>query len=215
MISKLFITTIILYLLPAVTAFGQVLKKETDLKGSGTSGTTGTYAVFYASGLAESAIWPLGMNLMANKATIRHTHSKGNGNNIPVNDKVPFRFIIAPADGPSGEVSWAVAMGLNTSANSNLGTDGAGANTGCAAYSTSEFLSGWRLPTQREVMLMWLFREGIDAIYPGGQLSTSPYWSATENTGSEAWYLNFSAIAPQSNTGSKSVSNKYRCVRDY
>ena len=213
MISKSFITIIILCLLPAATAFGQVLRRE-NLKGTGGTGGN-NYAVFYASGLAESAIWPLGMNLMANGATIRHTHSKGNGDNIPVNDKVPFRFIIAPADGTGGTVGWATAMGLNTSANNNLGTDGAGANTGCAAYSTSEFPTGWRLPTQREMMLMWLFREGINAVYPGGQLSTSPYWSATENTANEAWFLDFSTAAPQSNFGSKGVTYKYRCVRDY
>lgn len=215
MISKTFITTIILCLLPAFAAFGQQLKKE-SLKGTNASNPGNDYAVFYSAGMPESAIWPLGMDLSINGVTIRHTHSKGNGDNIPVNDKVPFRFIIAPADGPSGAVNWATAMGLAVSANNNLAADGTGASTGCAAYSTTEFLSGWRLPTQREIMLMWLFREGINTIYSGAQLSTSGYWTATESTTVQAWFLDFSATTPQSNVATKgSSSYKYRCVRDY
>lgn len=150
-----------------------------------------------------------------NGSTIRHTHDKGNGENIPVNDKVPFRFIIAPVDGPDGEVSWAAAMGINASANSNLGQDGTAITSGCASYKTDEFPSGWRLPTQREMMLMWLFKAGIDVIYSSGQLSASPYWTATENTAVEAWYLDFTTAAPQSDSAAKTFSYKYRCVRDY
>ncbi|WP_304249360.1 DUF1566 domain-containing protein [Parabacteroides gordonii] len=212
MISKSFITAIILCLLPAATAFGQVLKKE-KLIGTDSSNPGINYAVFYASGMPESAIWPLGMNLMANKATIRHTQSTGNGNNIPVNDKVPYRFIIAPKDGGSG--TWAAAMGLNTSANIDLSADGVAVDTGCAAYSTTEFPTGWRLPTQREMMLMWLFRDGINAIYDTAKLQEEIYWTATESDKNWAWRLNFSSIAPESNTSGKGTSYKYRCVRDY
>lgn len=214
MISKSLITAIIFCLLPAATAFGQVLKKE-QLKGTNSSNSGANYAVFYASGIPESAIWPLGMNLMANNATIRHTHSGGNGSNISVNDKVPFRFIIAPQDGLSGEVNWAVAMGLNTTANNDLGADGTGESTGCTSYSTPEFLNGWRLPTQREMMLMWLFREGIDAIYGNALLQEAVYWTATEYDNDEAWMLNFSSTAPESNTSGKITTYRYRCVRDY
>ena len=214
MISKSLITAIILCLLPAATAFGQVLRREKELKGSGTTGSTGTYAVFYASGLAESAIWPLGMNLMANKATIRHTQSTGNGNNIPVNDRVPFRFIIAPRDGVA-TATWAAAMGINQSANDDLAEVAPGTTSGCATFGTSEFPSGWRMPTQREMMLMWLFREGINAIYGTAPLLEEVYWTATENTANQAWILNFSPIAPESNISGKAVTYKYRCVRDY
>lgn len=212
MISKSFITAIILCLLPAATAFGQVLKKEM-LKGTDSSNPGTNYAVFYASGMPESAIWPLGMNLMANKATIRHTHSGGNGSNISVNDRVPFRFIIAPKDGGSG--TWAVAMGLKSDANGDLGEVTSGMTSGCAAFGTSEFRSGWRMPTQREMMLMWLFREGIDAIYGSASLQDEVYWTATESDKNQAWILSFSSIAPESNISGKTTSYKYRCVRDY
>lgn len=215
MISKSLITAIILCLLPAATAFGQVLRREKELKGSGTTGSTGTYAVFYASGLAESAIWPLGMNLMANKATIRHTQSTGNGNNIPVNDRVPFRFIIAPRDG-AATATWAAAMGINQSANDDLAEVAPGTTSGCATFGTSEFPSGWRMPTQREMMLMWLFRTGINATYTSGSLTQSDYWTATEANELDAWFMSVSDTNPQMKTGLKSSSTqKYRCVRDY
>lgn len=220
MINRLFIATVILCLLPAATAFGQELRKE-KLIGTNSGNPGSNYAVFYSYGMSESAIWSLGMKLLVknadgtNGSTIRHTHDRGNGENIAVNDKVPFRFIIAPADGPSGTVNWAAAMGIDASANSNLDQDGTATTSGCVGYSTSEFPSGWRLPTQREMMLMWLFKAGIDLIYSGEQLSASPYWTSTEKTETEAWYLDFTTAAPQSNFSTKTSSYKYRCVRDY
>lgn len=220
MINRLFIAALLFCLLPAATAFGQELRKEA-LKG--TDGLQAAdYAVFYSNGMPESAIWPLGMKLMAKDAdgtygsTIRHTESKGNGENIAVNDKVPYRFIIAPKDGGDGStVTWAAAMGLNTSANNDLAADGSVVGTGCDGYFTDEFKDGWRLPTQREMMLMWLFREGINTVYSQNQLTADQYWTATENAEAQAWYLDFSTAAPQSENGAKNTSKKYRCVRDY
>lgn len=218
MINRLFIATVILCLLPAATAFGQELRKE-KLIGTNPGNPGSNYAVFYSYGMSESAIWPLGMKLLVknadgtNGSTIRHTHDRGNGDNIPVNDRVPFRFIIALEDGEAA--SWAAAMGLDTSVNNNLAPDGTGALSGCASYKTTEFPSGWRLPTQREMMLMWLFREGINAINSSQKLTADRYWTATENAAGQAWYLDFSATAPQSNFESKSATYKYRCVRDY
>ena len=225
MIPKLCITAILLCLLPASAAFGQQLKKE-KLKGTNSANTGRDYAVFYSAGMPESAVWPLGMKLSKNYtndncATIRHTQDKGNGNNTSVNDKVPFRFIVAPADG-TGNVSWAGAMGFNTTGPPNLndnsnsnpnGTFPPNVKTGCNAYSTTEFPSGWRLPTQRELMLMWLFREGIGAIYSGAP--TDKYWSATEYDATQAWFMDFSATAPKSHLIEKTSTYKYRCVRDY
>ena len=95
MINRLFIAAVILSLLPAATAFGQELRKE-KLIGTNPGNPGSNYAVFYSYGMSESAVWPLGMKLLVknadgtNGSTIRHTHDKGNGENIPVNDKVPF-----------------------------------------------------------------------------------------------------------------------------
>lgn len=211
MISKLFIATLIVCLFPASSAFGQQLKKE-NLKGTNSSNAGKNYAVFYSAGMPESAIWPLGMKLLKNGRTIRHTSEKAIGSNIIANDKVPFRFIIAPTDGSS--TNWAAAGGFNASANNDLQPDGVAATTGCANYSTTEFPGGWRLPTQREMMIIWLFREGINTVYDSAQLS-GQYWSATENTATKAWYMDFNATVPGSNAELKTNNYKFRCVRDY
>lgn len=226
MINTRFITALLLCLLPAAAAFGQELRKET-LKG--TKGTTSyDYAVFYSYGMPESAVWPLGMRLSRNDVTIRHTHAGGNGDNLPINDRVPFRFIIAPTDEGSGTRFWAAAMGIQggetAKDNNNLHADGnfdSNYKGGCKEYFTSEFLKGtWRLPTQREMMLMWLFKDGINAIYSGGQLGlsggVSRYWTATESSPTEAWCFDFADNQPQSIVATKgSGSYKVRCVRDY
>lgn len=219
MINKSLITAILLCLLTAPAAFGQKLNKET-LKGTNAANTGKNYAVFYSAGMAERAIWPLGMKLSKEGATIRHTHAKGNGSNTNVNDKLPFRFIIAPTE-ISGTNYWAAAMGFHSGTggdNDNLNANGAFApdfNGGCKGYSTTEFPSGWRLPTQREMMLLWLFRDAINMIYSGAALTANRYWSATEKTASQAWYMDFSATSPQSGAASKTSGYKVRCVRDY
>lgn len=220
MISKLFITAILLCLLPTYAAFGQQLKKE-NLRGAEADGGQ-NYAVFYSSGMPVRAIWPLRRSLMKNGRTERHTALSAIGSNTDVNDKIPFRFIIAPADGDNNAPSavttttWAEAVGFNASENSRMIADGTAAEDGCAIYKTREFPSGWRLPTQREMMVMWLFQEGINAIYPSGQLSTADkYWTATEKDASNAWLMDFSTATPQSTNDKKSNRYRFRCVRDY
>lgn len=223
MINRLFITAFLVCLLPAATAFGQELRKE-KLKGTSASNAGANYAVFYSYGMPESAVWPLGMKLSRDGATIRHTHTKGNGENIPVNDRVPFRFIIAPnelSDG-SGKLYWAEAMSFHAGTggdNNNLDPDGnftSGYSGGCKNYSTTEFPSGWRLPTQREMMLIWLFRSGINTIYGNALLgSEEGYWTATENTNNQAWYLFFSETQPELTATRKTTAYRFRCVRDY
>lgn len=220
MLPKLFITALIFCLLPASAAFGQQLKKE-NLKGTNSANPGSNYAVFYAAGIPESAIWSLGMKLSRDGATIRHTAANGNGNNTSVNDKVPFRFIIAPTENSTDTRFWAAAMGFHGGTggdNNNLNPDGnfnAGFNAGCKSYSTTEFPDGWRLPTQREMMLIWLFREGINAIYAGSPLTEKKYWCATEYATDKAWYMDFSVAAPQSGFESKGTALNFRCVRDY
>lgn len=219
MISKFFIAAILLCLLPASAVFGQQLKKE-NLKGVQTA-VGQDYAVFYSAGMPVRAIWPLRRDLTKNGRTERHTSLTAIGSNTDVNDKVPFRFIIARSDGdnaasPLFRTTWAGAIGFNASENSQMTADGRIGENGCAIYKTREFPSGWRLPTQREMMVMWLFQEGINAIYPSGQLSTADkYWTATEKDDTNAWLMDFSTAAPQSTTDKKVNAYRFRCVRDY
>ena len=220
MISKSFITAIMLCLLPASFIFGQQLKIE-KLKGTSSSNAGSNYAVFYSTGMPESAVWPLGMKLLKNGRTIRHFEEYAIGDNISVNDKVPFRFIIAPENLSITQSNgdWAWAMGFTADANSNSNPDGiADDQAGCFKYSTDQFPDGWRLPTQRELMLMWLFREGINAIYNSDPFTGKKYWSATERkNGTGAYYMLFDADYPELKSQAKTSneSNAVRCVRDY
>ncbi len=219
MIREFFITAVMVCLFPASAVFGQQLQKE-NLKGTNSANSGRDYAVFYSAGIPESAIWPLGLRLSKDGATIRHTADKGNGDNISVNDKIPFRFIIAPTEEANTRY-WAATMGFHGGEggdNTNLNPDGnfdPNFTCGCKNYFTTEFPKGsWRMPTQREMMLMWLFRDGINAIYPDSQLS-GQYWTSTENTEVQAWYIDFSTTMPQSSAKTKSKALKFRCVRDY
>lgn len=149
MISKLFITAILLCLLPAYAAFGQQLKKE-NLRGTQADGGQ-NYAVFYSAGMPVRAIWPLRRSLMKNGRTERHTALSAIGSNTDVNDKVPFRFIIAPADGdnaPSAVTSttWAEAMGFNVSENNRMTAEGAAAQNGCAIIKRANSLPAGGFP---------------------------------------------------------------------
>ena len=102
--------------------------------------------------------------------------------------------------------------------NTNLNPNGSGPYAvGCLPYATTEFRDGWRLPTQRELMLMWVFRDAINTIYPAGQMTnTRSYWSATEKDATNAWLLEYNTTIPQFKSASKASSGiYYRCVRDY
>ena len=187
-------------------AFGQYIKKETV--------NSQVYAVIYAEGLAGSAQWVSGFKMMKNDATIRHQVSRGNGGNPIVNDRIPMRFIIAPTD--VANVTWMQAEGAGDG-NGNLNADfRSTAATGCRSYKIAgDPNRKWRVPTQRELQLMWLFREPVGIIYPAAQMenvSSKIYWAATEEDAANAWYFDFKQGVPQCSwqlkTTSRSVLNK-------
>ena len=177
---------------------GQCVKKER------TSNVTDA-AVLYSEGMFPSAIWELGRTLYDKNtgATIRHTVNQGNGNNLNVNSKLPFRLLIAPT----------VPVG-----NSKQG--------GCSTYAPpvgTDFpgyagVKQWRLPTQRELQLIWLLHDAIDQAflptYPKRDKLSGTYWTSTEENGDTAWYLNFDGPV-YSGKSSKTTQYKVRCVKDY
>jgi hypothetical protein len=79
---------------------------------------------------------------------------------------------------------------------------------------------GWRLPTQRELLLMWIFREALNTaltrLTPSGTgavLLSANYRSATENTASYAWFVHFGS--GNTNFDSKTTDTyRVRCVRE-
>lgn len=72
--------------------------------------------------------------------------------------------------------------------------------------------TGWRLPTQRELMMMWIYRDTINSLLSYWFVADL-YWSATEGHSTTAWYVNFDG----GNTFTDSKRNsdcRVRCVRE-
>lgn len=195
--------------------FGQYIQKET-IGGK-------TYAVIYAEGLAGAAQWGSGVKIMRNGATIRHQVSKGNGGNLSVNDRIPFRFIVAPTDVGSNDKNWMAVQGVNDGGQDDNPDFATTANTGCRWYGTAGAPGEgrkWRVPTQRELQLMWMFREAIGAIYKDKPMEetgrTKRYWSSTEKGATDAWFFDFTSGKPYCDIQAKSTANgMVRCVSDY
>jgi hypothetical protein len=129
-----------------------------------------------------------------------------------INEKVFEKLEVAPKD-------------INTSGGMNGGTT---TMYWVAAFNGCRYLSyngtGWRLPTQRELILMWIFKEALEDIFSDEDINGSPfalsnavnYWSATEDPASHAWYMSFASDSNGivSNYYTK-ISNYYaRCVRE-
>lgn len=193
--------------------FGQYILKDTVTSSKGKK-----YAIIYSEGLAKSAQWNLGVKMMRGGATIRHQVSGGNGGNLNVNDRIPARFIVAPTDVVN--VTWIQAGGV-TDGNGNLNADfAASADTGCRNYGkTAEGLGRvWRVPTQRELQLIWLFRVPVGIIYPAAPMentSTKNYWTSTEKDADDAWTFDFKQDVPHCFWQPKTTTAYVRCVSDY
>lgn len=187
--------------------FGQYLQKET-VKDK-------TYAIIYSEGLPGAAKWEAGMKMMRDGATIRHQVSKGNDGNLSVNDKIQMRFIVAPTDVEN--VTWEQAGGVTGGDNLNADFTLTKINMGCGGYSDGSGRK-WRVPTQRELQLMWLFREPVGIIYPQGKMesiSTKNYWASTEKDANNAWVFDFKQDVPYCSWQSKTAKANVRCVSDY
>lgn len=195
--------------------FGQYIQKEV-IGGK-------TYAVIYADGLAGAAQWGIGVKMMRNGATIRHQVNKGNGGNLAVNDRIPFRFIVATADVGDNNKNWMIMQGVTDGGSDENADFSTTANTGCRWYGTAGAPGAgrkWRVPTQRELQLMWMFREPIGLIYKENPMEesnkTKRYWSSTEKGADQAWFFEFTPGIPYCDTQAKSTENgMVRCVSDY
>ena len=96
-------------------------------------------------------------------------------------------------------------------------TDASESSTWADAWSLATDAEGdWRLPTQRELMLIWLMKEALAKFNFGGftPLAADYYWSATEHNSynDNAWFVHFGA----GYTGfvNKAYTYRVRLVRD-
>lgn len=213
-------------------------------------------------GIPISAQWEIGRTMDDNSGvTIRHSIHQGNGSNMNPNAKLPFQLLVALEDcsvkedipGTSiknaiikpWESTWAEAMGLTADSNSKMEEKGALETAadiikrGCRGYITT--ITGyanvprWRLPTQRELQLIYLLKDAIwDAANVAGRSTsagttvggitypttkpaplTGAYWSSTEVDDTHAYYLDFDSKSISSGARPKTDKYKVRCVADF
>lgn len=77
--------------------------------------------------------------------------------------------------------------------------------------------TNWRLPTQRELQVIFIFKPAIDSLQGGTSTFDSTYgyyWTATENSqvGNASWYVKF--VDGMTSTQGKTVTNLVRCIRE-
>lgn len=88
----------------------------------------------------------------------------------------------------------------------------------CPNYDSGDGAGRWRMPTQRELMLMWILRDKLET---AGVVSFSNggFWSGTMNALGSSWKLEFGngQMSAQTHfTGSPATPTtlRVRCVRD-
>ena len=88
------------------------------------------------------------------------------------------------------------------------------AYNGCKSL-THNGNSDWRLPTERELILMWIFKPAIEdlngVLFASGE---NQYLSATEQSGSSVWSVRFSDGDVAYGSKSSPTSRYARCVRE-
>lgn len=237
--------SLVLLLLPALLCptagvQAQYIKKESL---PDKDGNMHEFAVFYADGMPETAQWPLGTVIVdAVGRTTRHQVNRGNGRNRNINSKVSARFIISPFDVPingaevwgsgSCQGQWNYAVGEEASNSTKLNETFIDKDVKVGCYWFGGHPSNkkgkytnrkWRMPSQRELMIMMALQDGINAIYgtdenphtvPKDGYTDEPteyvgmndkiYWSATEepdanapNTSNRAWVVDFTKDKPE------------------
>lgn len=74
--------------------------------------------------------------------------------------------------------------------------------------------TGWRLPTQRELMLIWVLHSQLKKVSGFTPLGVKRYWSATENGSTLSWNVDFSNGATGDDDKASGDNRVVRCVRD-
>ena len=123
-----------------------------------------------------------------------------NVHNQAINAMVYQKLEVAPQDlGTSGLASGTMTMNWAT------------AFTACKGLNHNG--TGWRLPTQRELMMIWIFKDAINALNTSGtSFSTRHFWASTEISANIAWMAAIESGLTSSYT--KSQLAYVRCVRE-
>ena len=100
--------------------------------------------------------------------------------------------------------------------NLNSGSNWLDAANGCSNYKSGDGNNTWRLPTQRELYLLWILNTAIKPKVPSfTEFSATNYWSATETNAQKSFAVAFTTgIANAFQKGSVDTNHSVRCVRD-
>lgn len=112
------------------------------------------------------------------------------------NAKMSVKFQVMRANHTGGTTDWASAYDWCK----NYAGEGGGAGL-------------WRLPTQRELIMIWILHPQLIGIEGFNAFSANNYWSATEYNSNYGWNMSFN----NGNLGHPGKSNNpcfVRCIRD-
>ena len=187
------------------------------------------YSVIDCSGMPEGAVKTVA-ELAASKQSVadggrvlRHRHNNQQGTYITgtygtsalyINQKVSRKFAVAKSDAVAA-TNWATASGWVSRANNDMSGDSAPATTGCAVYrgkDNTDPVGSWRLPTQRELIVIYSLKGQLEDTTGFTAFSSSTYWSAAEDGTSSSWVVPFGI--GNVGIGTKGTSYGVRCVRD-
>lgn len=194
----------------------------------------GNYFVVDATGMPAAAVKTAaevaGTIDPATGIVYRHTYTSGNAGNPNVDAKVSPKFAVSPKDisisgtETGGAMNWMQASGWRNDGTTtsdgvygNLNASGVVATTatGCKAYAgpVGGEAGQWRLPTQRELMLIWVLHAKLRLLSGFNSFTSYDYWSATESSAFNSWYVYFTNGYTY-NVTTKTYSSRVRCVRD-
>lgn len=117
------------------------------------------------------------------------------GGNGTWNAKMSVKFQVMRADHTVGPTDWATAYNQ------------------CKSYDEEGGgISQWRLPTQRELLMIWILHPQLVNVDGFTAFSAVFYWSVTEGD-REVWNVPFDS-GGVSHDGDKGYPCSFRCVRD-
>lgn len=157
-----------------------------------------------------SALNPLGAVLSSAEASTRRTQM-----NQQTPSNTTFLGVGESVSGHNG--TWNAKMSIKFQvmrANHTVGTtDWTTAYNQCKSYNGEGGGAGqWRLPTQRELMMIWILHPQLIGKGSFTAFDAYGYWSATESSATNAWgvYFGSGSVFSYNKTDSYFV----RCVRD-
>lgn len=135
-------------------------------------------------------------------------------NTDALNRTISPRFEVAKVDLLLAS-NWAVANGWTNPSNSSLTTANVSSPAiGCNAYFEVGAPAGtWRVPTQKEMSLIFMVRYELASLLGLTGLSNSgTYWTSTQNSATQAWALTINSGIMYNR--SKTTNYLVRCIRD-